>query len=234
MFIGDERIKRDNLRIKMLYFSPPPILIMALLLYSCDNNITLSKSSSRYNASVHLQRISEKEELPEGVRSMLAGKRGEDNVKFPLPYYLIPQEQATYMRSQSFDVRILDQIIMTVSGIKYHKMFIHPESEANYEFLSRAYRYLDANETEFMASVGTQERTLVVWNKNHLDRKAFIISFDSEKEKMQLIGLVLKLKDEKVMGDRKIQAVRAIANDPQAEQILERSIINQDARIKSR
>jgi hypothetical protein len=161
-------------------------LLMTLLLQNCDNNITISNAPSRHIAGQFVEKINGKEELPKGVKEFLNTEQNlhnkdlwgkdafasninpkyvpEANPKFPLPYYLIPGTDAKFIYSSNFDRRIGDQLYLLVSGVKYFKLFVHPESEEHYAFLMNAYRYIGPTETEFMASPTSSHRSLVVWN----------------------------------------------------------------------
>ncbi len=203
----------------MLYFVPVPALLIMLLLLSCDKQITLSKHASEYKASVHIQKITSTEKLPAGVRELILRGTANKHVKFPLPYFLIPENHTDYMRAHSFDVSIADQLTFVISSEKYHKMFILPDSEAQYKFLKHAYRFIGPDDTEFMASMTGPGDSFVVWNKNNFNKKAFIVNFDAEKERFQLIGLVLKFKSGNTVKNMHGQSIRTIASEPEKKQI---------------
>jgi hypothetical protein len=202
----------------MFYFVLMPILLSMLFLFSCDNQITLSKHAPEYSASVHVQKISSTEKLPIGVRELILRGTAKEHVKFPLPYFLIPENHADYMRAHSFDVSIADQLTFLISGEKYHKMFILPDSEAHYQFLKHAYRFIGPDDTEFMASMTGPGNSFVVWNNNNFNKKAFIVNFDVEKERIQLIGLVLKFKSGNTAKNMQGQSIRTIASEPEKSQ----------------
>jgi hypothetical protein len=169
---------------------------MTLLLQNCDNNITISAAPSRYIASELVEKINGNEALSKGVREFLNeeqnfhnkdlwGKNAfasnidpkyvpESNPKFPLPYYLIPETDTKFLYSSQFDKKVGDQLYMLVSGMKYFKLFVHPESEKHYDFLKHAYRYIGPTETEFMASPTSSYRSLVVWNQSNKKKTPFI------------------------------------------------------------
>lgn len=199
----------------MLYFVPMPFLLMMLFLFSCDNHITLAKHTSKYSANIHVQKISSSEKLPAGVRELVLRGTAREHIKLPLPYFLITENHTDYIRAHSFDVSIADQLTFVVSGEKYHKMFILPDSEAHYQFLKHAYRFIGPDDTEFMASKTGPGNSFVVWNKNNFNKKAFIVNFDVEKERIQLIGLVLKFKIENTANEMQCQSIRTIASVPE-------------------
>lgn len=199
-------------------------LFMTMLLQNCDNNITISSAPSRYIASEFVEKIDGKEAIPAGVKELLNeeqnlhnkdlwGKNAfasnidpqyvpEANPKFPLPYYLIQDTDAKYLKATSLDVKIEEQLYMIISGTKYYKLFVHPESEDHYDFLKNAYRYIGPTETEFMASPTSSYRSLVVWNQNNSKKKPFIAKVSLDKN---VIGGIDRLVSEN-------EVERSIAN----------------------
>ena len=83
--------------------------------------------------------------------------------------------------------------MLRISGKKHYKLFVHPESEAHYEFLKNAYRYIGPEETEFTASPTSSYRSLVVWNHNDKDKKPFIAKVSLDKN---VIGSIDRLVSE--------------------------------------
>ena len=89
----------------------------------------------------------------------------ESNPKFPLPYYLIPIEDAHFLEA-SLSKDVNDQITEIGSdGEEYFKLFVHPESEEHYNFLKANYKYITQEQTEFMSSPTSSYRSLLVWNR---------------------------------------------------------------------
>lgn len=178
-------------------------VLMTLLLQNCDNNITIATAPSRHIAGEFVEKINGKEELPKGLKEFLSTEQNlhnkdlwgkdafasninpkyapESNPKFPLPYYLIPGSDAKFIHTSNFDHKIGDQLYLLVSGVKYFKLFVHPESEEHYSFLKNAYRYIGPTETEFMASPTSSFRSLVVWNPAKKDYKPFIVKVSLSK-----------------------------------------------------
>lgn len=176
---------------------------MTMLLQNCDNNITIATAPSRQIASQFVEKITGKEELSEGVKAFLNSEQNlhnkdlwgkdafssrinpkfapETNPKFPLPYYLIPGTDAKFIYSSKFDTKIGEQLYLLVSGVKYFKLFVHPESEEQYNFLKNAYRYIGPTETEFMASPTSSYRSLIVWNPVKKGYKPFIANISLSK-----------------------------------------------------
>lgn len=199
-------------------------LLTALAVLSCENNVKLSPKASRFLATEHLERITGNEKLPLGVKELLYEEQNlhnkdlwgagafasninpdyvpEKNPKFPLPYYLVPAEDAHFLHADSLDPRIADQLLLKVSGKKHYKLFVHPESEAHYEFLRNRYSYVGPENTEFMASPTSSYRSLVVWNKNNGLRKPFIAKVSLDKN---VIGSIDRL----VSGN---EVERSVAN----------------------
>lgn len=180
----------------MKYLEYCIFLFMTLLLQNCDNNVTISAAPSRYIASDFVEKIDGNEALSKGVKELLNeeqnlhnkdlwGKNAfssnidpkyvpESNPKFPLPYYLIPETDAKFLYTSQFDKKVGEQLYMLVSGMKYFKLFVHPESEKHYDFLKHAYRYIGPTETEFMASPTSSYLSLVVWNQSNKKKTPFI------------------------------------------------------------
>ena len=189
--------------------------IIAFAIISCDSSITINTSKGRYIASDHLSRINGKESISKGVKELLHEEQNlhnkdlwgasafssninpdyvpEKNPKFPLPYYLIPEDEAKFLHAMSLDEKVASQLMLRVSGKKHFKLFVHPESEAHYEFLKNAYRYIGPEETEFTASPTSSYRSLVVWNHNDADKKPFIAKVSLDKN---VIGSIDRLVSE--------------------------------------
>lgn len=171
-------------------------LLTSTLLQNCDHNITISSTPSRYIANDFIEKINDKEKLSKGIKKFLHEEQNlhhkdlwgrnafqanvnpkyvpEANPKFPLPYYLIPDTDSKLFRSESPDQKIMDQLYVLVSGTKYYKLFIHPESEEHYHSLKNAYRYIGPTETEFMSSPTSAHNTLLVWNEGNTIKRPFI------------------------------------------------------------
>lgn len=192
-------------------------LLTAFAIISCDNNVTLSPKVSRFIASEHLEKINGKENIPKGVKELLFEEQNlhnkdlwgagafasninpdyvpENNPKFPLPYYLIPVEDARFLQADSLDPRIADQLVMKISGKKHYKLFVHPESEMHYDFLRNAYNFIGPDKTEFEASPTSSYRSLVVWNKNSDTRKPFIAKVSLDKNVIGSIDRLVSLNE---------------------------------------
>lgn len=203
---------------------------MSLLLQNCDNNITIATTNSRSLASKTVETMNGKENISKGVSEFLSeeqnlhnkdlwGKHAftsgtdpkyvpEKNPKFPLAYYLIPESDAKLLYSSSLDIKVADQLYLLVSGIKYYKFFIHPESENHYTFLKNAYRYIGPIETEFMASPTSSYRSLVVWNQN-TKRTPFIVRVSLSKTAADSI--------DRIVSQNEVE--RSIANQRAFERI---------------
>lgn len=215
----------------MKYLGYCLFLFMSLLLQNCDKSITISTAPSRYIANEFVEKVDGNEALSKGVKELLNeeqnlhnkdlwGKNAfasnidpkyvpEANPKFPLPYYLIPETDAKFLYSSQFDTKVGDQLYMLVSGTKYFKLFVHPESEEHYSFLRNAYRYIGPTETEFMASPTSSYRSLVVWNQNNKNKTPFIAKVSLDKN---VIGGIDRLVSEN-------EVERSIANQRAFDQI---------------
>lgn len=201
--------------------------LTAFAIVSCENNVSLSPKVSRFIASEHLEKINGKENIPSGVKELLYEEQNlhnkdlwgagafasninpdyvpEKNPKFPLPYYLIPVEDARFLQADSLDPRIADQLMMKISGKKHYKLFVHPESEAHYDFLRNAYNYIGPDRTEFMASPTSSYRSLVVWNKNSDTRKPFIAKVSLDKNVIGSIDRLVSINEvERSVANQKV------------------------------
>lgn len=173
-------------------------LMTSLTLVSCENNVTLSPRVTRFNPAKHLQKMNGNEELSKEIRVYIhkeqTSKRKiasasnlnpifapENNPKFPLSYFLVPAETAQFLRLETSDSRILDELTLRITGREHYKFFVHPANEAEFEFLKGSYDYIGPDRTEFLASPTSDYYTLVVWNRNNPNRQPFVTQLVSEK-----------------------------------------------------
>lgn len=199
-------------------------LTLILSLAGCDHPITIKTTRTRYIASEHLSKVTGREKLSKGVRELLHEEQNlhnkdlwgasafssninpeyvpEKNPKFPLPYYLIPEDETKFLHAISLDEKVSSQLLMTISGKKHYKLFVHPESEDHYEFMKNAYRYIGPEETEFTASPTSSYRSLIVWNEENSAKKPFIAKVSLDKN---VIGSIDRLVSEN-------EVERSIAN----------------------
>lgn len=105
----------------------------------------------------------------------------ENNPKFPLPYYLIPEEKAKFLKADSLDKRVSLQLQEIINGKKYFKLFVHPESFSHYRFLKTDYTFVSQKDTEFMASPTSSYRSLLVWDYKDTKKKRFIAKVSLDK-----------------------------------------------------
>lgn len=126
----------------------------------------------------------------------------ENNPKFPLAYYLLPEEEAKFLQADSLDKRISSQLQEIIDGKKYFKLFVHPESAGHYEFLKANYKYVTQMETEFTASPTSSYRSLIVWDHTNNNKKSFIAKVSLDKN---VIGSIDRLVSEN-------EVERSIAN----------------------
>lgn len=91
----------------------------------------------------------------------------ENTPKFPLAYYLIPEESGEFVRTDLLSENIERQISTIIDGKKYFKLFVHPLAEDYFDYLKKypEVKYVSKNETEFMAATTSSYRTVKVWNK---------------------------------------------------------------------
>ena len=155
---------------------PCPFIILIILLSSCDRVAIIAQKSAPYDARRASVKIESTEKLPTGVKELLVQTDSKSPaMKFPVPYFLIEQDNIDFTYSHEFPSEIISQLNLTVSGVKYYKFFVHPDSDENYAFLKSAYRYIDHTQTEFMASMLNEERTLVLWSKANTQKMAFVV-----------------------------------------------------------
>ncbi|MBC7429539.1 MAG: hypothetical protein H7336_13055 [Bacteriovorax sp.] len=152
-------------------------LTFTVIFFSCDNNVTISQKSSHYDPRIHLRSVGANEKLPAGVRELLNQESAKNKMipKFPLSYYLIQEGDVKFLRTKYFSPDIIEQLDSEVSGERYFKLFVHPDSDAAYTFLKHGYRYIGPEETEFFAAPVPGNKTVVVWNSKNMNKTAFIV-----------------------------------------------------------
>ena len=185
----------------------------------------------------------EKEAIPKGVKELLNEEQNlhnkdlwgagafksdiaveyvpENNPKFPLAYYLMPEEDAKFLQADSLDKRVSMQLQEMIDGKKYFKLFVHPESEAHYEFLKGSYKYVSQAETEFMASPTSSYRSLIVWNHSDTKRKPFIAKVSLDKN---VIGSIDRLVSEN-------EVERSVANQKVFDRIGKENLEKMHAKV---
>ncbi|OUR98674.1 hypothetical protein A9Q84_04480 [Halobacteriovorax marinus] len=89
----------------------------------------------------------------------------ESQPKFSIPYYLVPEEEADFIKTQTMSGGVLSQITEEIDGKKYHKLFVHPESYKHYKFMKPHFKFVGPAESEFMAAPTSSYRSLLLWNK---------------------------------------------------------------------
>lgn len=198
------------------------LLIYFLIFYSllgCERKINLSPKHSYFEKSKHLKKFDGSEGLPKKLTKYIFEKqqtlrniasKGQtilpfspnSHPKFPLPYFLIPEQLDQFFEAKTVDANIIDEIFLKISGKKHCKFLIHPANEHEFDFLRGAYTYIDVDHTEFYATPTSDPNTLIVWNKNNPKRKAFLAVLEPpSKEKnlnRQIIqDLPINIRDEK-------------------------------------
>ncbi len=139
------------------------ILFIAVVLWGCEKTATISQRASNYVPGKHISEVKDNDPMPVSVKTFLNSNTYPSKKKFPLAYYLIQEEDIRLLYEHDFDERIAGQLYMTISGVKYYKLFVSPDLEASYSFLKHGYRFIGPDETEFFAASSGQ-RTLVVWS----------------------------------------------------------------------
>jgi len=174
--------------------------LTVLTLGSCENRVSLSPKISRFVISQHLHKIDGSEQLPNKVSAFIQKEQSrkrsiasdsesnlnpsfapENKPKFPLPYFLIPSEQAQFLKLETDNIHIIEELNLRISGKLYIKYFIHPIHESKFDFLRGIYNYVGVDKTEFFATSIFDYYTLVVWNRNNPDRFVFMASLGVEK-----------------------------------------------------
>lgn len=205
----------------MLRFSLSIFLFITFC--GCEKNAILSPKRSRFIASIHLQKIDGQENFSNGIKEFLSTEQNltvhnslqkvnpkyapESNPKFPLPYYLIPEEDSNFITAESLDPRVADQLVMRISGKKHYKFFIHPDSEMHYDFLRSSYNYIGTDQTEFFSSPISNYHLLLVWNKNNSKRKPFIVKINVDKNDNEVERSIANQKVLDRIGEKKLQAI---------------------------
>jgi hypothetical protein len=174
------------------------ILISFYLFSSCEKGADLDPKFTRFDLSIHLKKIDGSEPFSKEIREYLLREQAlrrsvasqpslptefdpKNSPKFPLPYFLIPDEMAQFTSFMTEDKTIVDQMLLRISGKVHYKFFIHPGHENQFNELKGIYTYIDVEQTEFMASPSSDMYTLVIWNRNNDDRKPFLANLILEK-----------------------------------------------------
>ena len=149
-----------------------------MLFLGCEKTYTIANRSRHYQAADNITQLTEKDIQSNELKKFLNNQdtKKYSNIKFPVCYFLIEEEDVRLIFHKKLDVKISDQLFMTISGVKYYKLFIHPDDFASYSFLSSAYRFIDAEETEFFGSPIDGKKTMVMWNKRNSYKRAFIVT----------------------------------------------------------
>ena len=175
----------------MMFFGQKThVLTLAIVYFGCDNNITISKQLTHYDPKVHLSVLGKNDKLPKGVRELITLQAPDSEAvpKFPVSYYLIPDEDTKYLRTKKFNLKIYEQLVFTISGGKYYKLFVHPDSDKLYAFLKHGYRYIGPSETEFVGSPVSGNKILVVWSGRNISKTPFIVKTVLDHETIQQIS----------------------------------------------
>lgn len=144
--------------------------------FSCEKSYTISTNKTHYIPEKHLTFIDSQEILPPTLIEFLATQTTKSKpIKFPLAYYLIQEQDIQLIFNEKIDSKISNQLYMTVSGIRYYKLFAHPDVDATYTFLKNAYRYIGPDQTEFFATSLNTPKTIIVWSQGSKTRQPFIV-----------------------------------------------------------
>ena len=174
------------------------ILISFYLFSSCEKGADLDPKFTKFDSKIHLKKIDGTEHFTSEVREYLRKEQTQrrsvastprlptefdpkNSPKFPLPYFLIPDEMAQFTSFMTEDKSIIDQLLLRISGKIHYKFFIHPGHENQFNDLKGIYTYIDVEQTEFMASPSSDMYTLVVWNRNNEGRKPLLANLILEK-----------------------------------------------------
>jgi hypothetical protein len=182
-------------KFKVILFT---IFISLYLFSSCEKGADLDPKFTKFDSKIHLKKLDGSEALSKEVKDYLIKQQAlrrevaslghlpsefdpKNSPKFPLPYFLIPDEMAQFTSFMTEDKSIIDQFLLRISGKVHYKFFIHPGHENQFNDLKGVYTYIDVEQTEFMASPSSDMYTLVVWNRNNEDRKPFLANLTLEK-----------------------------------------------------
>lgn len=144
--------------------------------FSCEKSYTISTNKAHYIPEKHLTFLDSQDVLPPKLNDFLATQANKGKlIKFPLAYYLIQEQDIRLIFNEKIDSKISDQLYMTVSGIKYYKLFVHPDVDTAYTFLKNAYRYIGPDQTEFFATSLDTPKTIIVWSQGSNTRLPFIV-----------------------------------------------------------
>ncbi len=108
----------------------------------------------------------------------------ERRLRFPLPYYLVPEEKISYIQADSINEKLIEQFCVKIGQKKYYKLFVHPCSMHYYQFLRRnGCKLVNEKETEFLATPTSSYRSLLVWNikKTMNNDTVFIVKLTIDK-----------------------------------------------------
>lgn len=139
------------------------ILLIIAGMWGCEKTATISKRTLSYVPDMHISEVKDSDPLPTSVKAFLKSTSITPKKKFPLAYYLIQEEDIKLFYENDFNEKISSQLFMTISGVKYFKLFVSPEMEKTYSFLRHGYRFIGPDETEFFASP-SGKHALVVWS----------------------------------------------------------------------
>ncbi len=164
-------MSKKNKKLKKLM-----LVLLMLNLSSCEKSYTITTRHNLANPSQLLSKVTKDDISSQELQVFLGSgeKPIESNVKFPLCYYLIEEEDIRLLYHQKLDSRITDQLFMIISGVKYYKLFVQPKDITEYQFLSHAYRFIGPDETEFMGIAIDGKDTLAIWNKKNGYKRPFI------------------------------------------------------------
>jgi hypothetical protein len=88
----------------------------------------------------------------------------ENQPKFSLPYYLMPEQSILYTESRFIPSSLKNELYQYIDGIKYYKLFVHPEALAYYNFLYESgFKLVTQQESEYIATPTSSYRSLLVW-----------------------------------------------------------------------
>lgn len=98
------------------------IIFIVIGMWGCEKSATISQMASSYVSNVHITEVKQNDKIPKDVKTLL-DSTSISKKKFPLAYYLIQEEDIRLLFEHDFNEKIATQLYMTISGVKYYKLF---------------------------------------------------------------------------------------------------------------
>jgi hypothetical protein len=144
------------------------ILVSPLFADQSGTDFIMSMEQTRINRSVDPRKI-----MQPDIANQNTAYRPDDGKWFKLPSILVPEEDLNVALSGlgKAPSEVNQILIVEEEGKRYHRLFIHPESENFYQELIK--KNISTYSTEFEASATSSSRTLLVRNVQNPELKFF-------------------------------------------------------------